>query len=624
MASVPSEAGLVKAHDDYRKFAHFPLPNAAHTRILILHPASGEDELSCDLEAADLNQAQDDYVALSYVWGDHTKTANILCDGKAMQVTLSLAEALRGMRDPVTPKRLWVDAICIDQTNNNEKNQQVRRMGTIYTGARQVVVWLGHDTDNIAEDCFDLISSTNCFLDQQFATYGSILDVPTIVEPYPICNDQLRWERVRKMLSFNWFTRVWVIQEVGLAKACSLKWGQYELDFAQIMELALWQVYREDVAEITGHLKVLRLTDQFRDIHCGYNNTMTWRANLPLIRAEVEGYTSQLFLDVLFAASGMGATDKRDHVFAFLASPLAFERDGKMLVEPNYNKELKDVYYETACSFLRHPREAPYLFSRVKHSIESLEDPKIPSWVPRWDRPVEFSISRPHFWYRAGGVGDFRPDIRRDRTLAVQGIILGYITFTSRNIQKHNIGKDPDAWDEEYRVARKPFIDVLWEETLHAAKPATTQFEKEFAWTLVRAYPATPGEICDTQYMAEFAAYRHLVRSAAKSEEYRESDQQSAPGQEAFPRNILHRLNYCDDLRVAILVSGRLGLVPYVALPGDCCCILPGVPVPMILRLLADNTYRLIGESYISGVMAGEIMESLAEGKAKEETLIVT
>ena len=164
------------------------------------------------------------------------------------------------------------------------------------------------------------------------------------------------------------------------------------------------------------------------------------------------------------------------------------------------------MYYETACSFLRHPREAPYLFSRVKDSIESLEDPKIPSWVPRWDRPVEFSISRPHFWYSAGGVGDFRLDIRRDRTLAIQGIILGYTVFTSRNIQKHNIGKDPDAWGEEYRVTRKPFIDILWEETLHAAKPATTQFEKEFAWTLVRAYPATPGEICDTQHMAEFTA----------------------------------------------------------------------------------------------------------------------
>jgi hypothetical protein len=589
-----------------------------------LHPGGGGDELSCDLEAANVNQAERGYVALSYVWGGTTNITSILCNGKPMQVTHSLAEALRGIRDPVTPKRLWADAICIDQTNNNEKNQQVRRMGTIYAGAKNVIVWLGNDADDIAEDCFHLICSTNYFLDQQLAKYGSIVNVPTIVEPYPICNDPLEWDKVRKLLSFSWFTRVWVIQEVGLARECTLRWGSYELDFAQLMELALWQVYREDVAEIIGHLKVLRLTDLFRDIHCSYNETMTWRKNLPLIRAEAETYTSQLFLDVLLAASGMGATDKRDHVFAFLGSPLAYGPDGKLLVEPNYDIEVQDVYHETACSCLRHPREAPYVFSRVKHSIESLEDLKIPSWVPRWDSYVEFSISRPHFWYRAGGDGDFRPSIRRNRTVVAQGIDIGYVAFTSRTIQNHNIGTDPDAWDEEYRVARKPFIDFLWEWTLHATKPATTQLEKEFAWTLVRAYPATPGKTCDSQYMAEFAAYRRLVRTAAKSGENPEGDQQSVSDQEAYPRNILHRLYYCDDMRVTILESGQLGLVPYAALPGDCCCILPGVPVPMILRRLANNTYRLVGESYISGVMEGEIMESLTEARAKEETFTIT
>jgi hypothetical protein len=113
-------------------------------------------------------------------------------------VTPNLAEALRGLRDSATPTRLWADAICIDQSNNEEKNQQVRRMGTIYTNARQVVVWLGNDEDEIASDCFDLISSTNAYLDQQLVTYGAWADIPTLVKPYPISDDQLRWTRFER------------------------------------------------------------------------------------------------------------------------------------------------------------------------------------------------------------------------------------------------------------------------------------------------------------------------------------------------------------------------------------------------------------------------------------------
>jgi len=263
---------------------------------------------------------------------------------------------------------------------------------------------------------------------------------------------------------------------------------------------------------------------------------------------------------------------------------------------------------------LRHPREAAFLLSRVKHFLpESLKDPKIPTWVPRWDRTPDFTISRPYFWFRAGGVGDFRPLVREDRTLAVQGIIIGSVAFTSRPIRKHNVGMDPNTWDEEYRVARKPFIDVLWEETLQAMGPATDQFEKEFAWTLAREFPAAD-KACDARYMAEFETYRRLVRSAAISDRYyRESLLQSSPGHsiEVYPRNFTGRFyNYCHDLRVAVLDSGRLGLVPEVAQPGDYCCILVGVPVPMTLRLVKDNTYNLVGESYVRGVMAGEAIES--------------
>jgi hypothetical protein len=229
------------------------------------------------LEIVDLREAEDDYVALSYVWGDLTKTRPIILAGTVMQVTSNLHEALQGLRNATTPMRLWADAICINQKNLQEKYEQVKRMGIIYSQAKQVVIWLGRDDADIASDCFDLIRSTNNYLGQQLVTHGAWVNIPTLVRPYPICDDPPRWDKVRKMLTLSWFTRVWVIQEAGLAKRCTCRWGNAELEFAHIMELAMWQLHREDVSEVTGPLQLMRFWNQFRGIYCTFNSAVTWR-----------------------------------------------------------------------------------------------------------------------------------------------------------------------------------------------------------------------------------------------------------------------------------------------------------------------------------------------------------
>src|ERR1700761_5531827 len=96
------------------------------------------------------------------------------------------------------------------------KTIRFKRMGTIYANAKHVVIWLGRDEDGIACDWFDLISSTNSCLDRQLVIYGAWPKIPTLVKPYPICDSQSQWNKVRKMFWLPWFTRVWVIQEAGL------------------------------------------------------------------------------------------------------------------------------------------------------------------------------------------------------------------------------------------------------------------------------------------------------------------------------------------------------------------------------------------------------------------------
>jgi hypothetical protein len=73
------------------------------------------------------------YGALSYVWGDTTQSRTITCNGQAIQVTINLADALFRLRDEQATELVWIDALCIDQDNVLERNQQVKLMKDIYT-----------------------------------------------------------------------------------------------------------------------------------------------------------------------------------------------------------------------------------------------------------------------------------------------------------------------------------------------------------------------------------------------------------------------------------------------------------------------------------------------------------
>jgi len=92
-------------------------------------------------------QEDDQYTALSYVWGDNTVTSLVVIDGERLTITESLANALRDIRHATEPIKIWVDGICIDQTNRAEKETQVALMGRIYEMASNSVVYLGPEAN---------------------------------------------------------------------------------------------------------------------------------------------------------------------------------------------------------------------------------------------------------------------------------------------------------------------------------------------------------------------------------------------------------------------------------------------------------------------------------------------
>lgn len=118
-------------------------------RLLKLDPPCAEENnlLRETLEIVSLD-ANPVYDALSYPWGpdkDHP-TCSMLCSGVKIPITKNCDDALRSLTRNLKLQHIWIDAICINQNDNNEKSQQIPLMRDIYGKAKRVLIWLGVKT----------------------------------------------------------------------------------------------------------------------------------------------------------------------------------------------------------------------------------------------------------------------------------------------------------------------------------------------------------------------------------------------------------------------------------------------------------------------------------------------
>jgi hypothetical protein len=142
------------------KYEHASLAHADSVRLIKLLPGTRGSPLTCNIFEA-RKRVNPAYEALSYVWGEpvfshfiqETSTNTIL------NITTNLNQALQAIRHKDTARVLWIDAVCINQTDLKEKGHQVALMGQIYHDATRVVIWLGDSKDGLTQftsvlDCF--------------------------------------------------------------------------------------------------------------------------------------------------------------------------------------------------------------------------------------------------------------------------------------------------------------------------------------------------------------------------------------------------------------------------------------------------------------------------------------
>ena len=138
--------GIGNNEESHAVYQQLPLPegHGDYTRLLRVLPGSDDDPLVCELRTVALDE-RPDFAALSYTWGPPIFDHQITLNGSQFMITASLSGALRTFRTRKW-QVIWVDAVCIDQSNLKERSQQVLLMQRIYSQAMRVFVYLG-DTD---------------------------------------------------------------------------------------------------------------------------------------------------------------------------------------------------------------------------------------------------------------------------------------------------------------------------------------------------------------------------------------------------------------------------------------------------------------------------------------------
>ena len=191
-------------------------------RLVELQPSTEEEDIQCSPKVFSLDEEYPEYVALSYAWGLKQSTKHIVLEGKKCPVGDNLWWFLHHMQQQRRYTRYWIDAICIDQGNVLEQNHQVRLMQDIYGNAQSVSIWLGKAGDG-SDIAISYLSRRQGGQDKRF-------------------NFDKFWtlkqaEGVLALCERNYWKRIWIVQEVMLARQATIYCGSKNICWSSFESL---------------------------------------------------------------------------------------------------------------------------------------------------------------------------------------------------------------------------------------------------------------------------------------------------------------------------------------------------------------------------------------------------
>jgi hypothetical protein len=182
-----------------------------------------------------------DYDAISYVWGSVPASVTVKCNGRPLFVTSTALEMLHYLhryQANTTTRKIWIDAICINQEDEEEKGIQIPLMREIYSRARAVVVWMGLPTID-TDVFFTEFQEMRVKLKTWKAKYDADPDCPRPAREERPCHEEAFSGGLSRLLENEWFSRLWTYQEIVLPSTATLPCGDLWADFDEFLNFIM-------------------------------------------------------------------------------------------------------------------------------------------------------------------------------------------------------------------------------------------------------------------------------------------------------------------------------------------------------------------------------------------------
>lgn len=585
------------------------LPKRGESHDLLRDNSAPEDgflsdyyeDYHCTMNTVSLDK-EPEYQALSYAWGPATPTCKIMVNNQPFWIASNLASAihyLTGFGDV----KIWIDAICINQKDCEEKSWQIEQMLHVYKQAKRVVVWLGESTvENMGG--FDTLRQLNRLWESERNGEASPALQELIWELFrpttrPLSSPSRKREKIDSiaaLLSAKWWGRIWVAQELAVASEIVFVCGYDTVKSECISEfLNAWDRLG-GLSRILDHRPWahFEMRTRFRD------------SNNPLSIKDILQISAKAQLQ---------ATVSKDHVIGFSALT-----GNKVHYEQTYTSVFTDLAKRLI-------EESPDIWL-LSYCILSPKSP-LPSWVPDWSaQPGIPTILQAAGGYATGAASPFNASRNVKSSISIIGTTSPILQCKGIQVDivstvgtERSAGKYDHLDDETRRDLLAWFRNELPSLLLPSSRAADIDPDFIPAYTPKERNEAPFRTLLLDHWETPFAGW-HIVHSRGK--EIHDALVRENKLYTTIPSSDTEQFfNYAfrnTILRVPFVTKrGYLGLGSPQIKMGDVVVILGGGNVPYILRPVVSGTganlYQLVGEAYVHGIMYGEAVAAKHEIK---------
>ncbi|WZH47160.1 heterokaryon incompatibility protein-domain-containing protein [Fusarium acuminatum] len=597
------------------------------------------------------------YTALSYVWGEGKKSRSIRVtnlssdDGEAsIPITESLNTALLSLRHADKTTTLWIDQICINQADNDEKGDQVAMMGSIYSAANQVLVWLGpaeNGSDQLMDAWQDIGQGARDFglegymTSQRYYVISAMMRNETPTDEATVQFQDLLARTVdvfapliKSMVLKAWFgrpyfSRAWIVQEFCLCAdtvfVCGTKTVTVELVKLAVtmIQMVIGNMPRGDYTKLQPPEMPLERLGELSE-------EPTTR--LFACRSRHQRHADDelhMLLRRLFVDHDTRATEHRDRIFALLGLAADVQKLG---IQPDYSSSegsTERILTQTARAMIEKTGRVDILCYSQFPKVPELA--KLPSWVPDWRsnlRPSFDTINErsDNHLFAASGQGSRVETVQSlDQNANILGL-RGYIVDAIEKVADGGGWMDL-SWDHVRYLGFFAQVDFLWQESMkknYKIFSDTTESRKEEArwrvpigdiyWTWEGDQHRATSDAAKfhSQLLRELKMFDEMTRLATEEdgEGLRDTDWDDGRQTEQIKHNYRESMRKMQGKRPFLTRLGYLGMGPVEGQPGDIVVIFCGGRIPFVLHPLdqkgEQEMFSYVGEAYCDGVMDGE------------------